>query len=380
MFKIIALLSPVFVSLFWAIILHGDMKRHSAPQKFLSGFMILLVVLFTVKFFNFEPLPAIYVHFDILHKYVGCLVFPVYHIYFRLLTVDEKFSWKAHGRYFILPTIFAVIYAVGVFLTPYIEYKTFLFDKQAFSNSPQVHFLKIMNKLINYYVMVQVVVNLVRNSLLLRKYGARAEQFYSDIQDGKYNNARMLNHMIIVNSVVTLICYLIFIRYNGMVYVFPTYYAVLTYMIGYMGYKQKPVNPTFDLTPDRLTENSATQLLPGTQKKILHKLFVEFEEKKIYLNSQLNILDIVRAVGSNRTYISAIINQEYNQNFCSFVNSYRIEELERIIYEYPDAANEVLAERSGFGSINSMKRAISAKTGLSITKWKKQILIKGKSA
>jgi hypothetical protein len=36
--------------------------------------------------------------------------------------------------------------------------------------------------------------------------------------------------------------------------------------------------------------------------------------------------------------------------------------------------NEVLAEMCGFGSVNSMKRAIFAKTGLNLTEWKQQTL------
>jgi AraC-like DNA-binding protein len=89
-------------------------------------------------------------------------------------------------------------------------------------------------------------------------------------------------------------------------------------------------------------------------------------------------MDVVQTVGTNRTYISAIINQQYNQNFCTFVNSYRIEELERIIHENHDIPNGILAEKSGFGSLNSMKRAIFLKTGLSVNEWRKNQLLSKK--
>jgi len=98
--------------------------------------------------------------------------------------------------------------------------------------------------------------------------------------------------------------------------------------------------------------------------------------KKKSLNSQLNILEIVNLVGANRTYISAIINLEYNQNFCTFVNTYRIKELKKLIIQNPEYPNEVLAEFCGFGSVNSLKRTISSKTGMSITDWKAQFLLK----
>jgi len=373
MLRLFALLTPVFVALFWTIILFSKSERHSIPRSFLSKFMLLLLVLFTVKFFNYQPLPEIYPYFDLIHLYAGCLVFPVYHIYFRLLTIDEKFSWKTHVRYLIFPIVLVSIYGVAVLLTPRVEYRAFLFDKLAFPNSPRVHFLNMLRPVISFYILFQVILYLIKNFRLIRKYGERAEQFYSDIRDGKYNNARMLNYMIVINSTITILCYLIFKRNAGMVVLFPLLYAVVAYMIGYMGYKQKPINPTFDLILNKQPGNNTGQGLSAVQQKILDKLVLAFEEEKIYLNSELNILDVVQVVGTNRTYISAIINQQYNQNFCGFVNGYRMEELERIIHENHNATNEVLAESCGFGSVNSLKRTVSAKTGMSISQWRKQL-------
>jgi len=373
MLRLIALLAPVFVTLFWAIILFAERERQSIPRSFLSRFMVLLMVLFTVKFFYYQPLPTVYPYFDLIHLYAGCYVFPVYHIYFRLLTIDEKFSWKAHARYLIFPTLLVTTYAAGVFVTPWVEYKAYLFDAHAFPDSPQVHFLAAVRPLISLYILLQVFIYLFKNFRLIRKYGARAEQFYSDIQDGKYNNAKMLNYMIVVNSAVTVICYMLFKRNSNMVILFPLLYAVVGYMIGYMGYKQKPINPTFDLEPVTPADNNTVPDLPDIQKNILPRLLEAFEVQKIYLNSQLNILQVVQLVGANRSYLSAVINRHYNQNFCSFVNGFRIEELHRVYAGNPDCSNEILAERCGFGSVNSLKRSVYAKTGMSITEWKDKV-------
>ena len=372
MFRIIALITPVFVSLFWAIILNGNRKSHSRPRSFLAILMLLMVVLFTVKFFNFEPLPDIYPYFDVIHVYIGCMIFPIFHIYFRLLTVDEKFSLKAHARFLIPPFILVSAYALATLITPGIQYHSWLFDKHAFPDSPRIQFLNVILPLIYYFTELQVIFYLVCNTVLLRKYGDKAEQFYSDINDGKYINARILNYMIFVNSVVTIITYFIFLKFSWMIYVSPTIYAIYVYLIGYMGYKQKAINPTFDLIMDAQTESNIEQILPALFDKLLRKLLVEFEVNKIYLDNQLNILDVVQAVGTNRSYISTVINQQYNQNFCSFVNGFRLQELQRVYTQNPDYTNEVLAECCGFGSVSSLRRAVYAKTGLSVTEWKNQ--------
>jgi AraC-like DNA-binding protein len=97
-----------------------------------------------------------------------------------------------------------------------------------------------------------------------------------------------------------------------------------------------------------------------------------FEKEHIHLESKLTIQDVALKVGTNRTYISSLINQHYGVNFCSFVNNLRVEEMERMMKENPKATNQMLAEACGFGSVDSLKRAVQSKTGLSISAWKRQ--------
>jgi AraC-like DNA-binding protein len=338
--------------------------------------MLFPFIIFTCHLLYFAPYPEIYPFFDVALQYASLMVFPVYYIYFRLLTVDVKFSIKAHARFFIIPTILAIIYGAGVLLTPKIEFRAWLSDQNAYPESPYIRFLSVMRYIIRITYLIQVIVSVTANFLLIRKYASKAEQFYSDMQDGKYNNALMLNRSIIVMGAAAFIFTSVGRHYlmtqNMMIYIGWTIFSAMLFIIGYMGIKQKPINPTFDLETDIQIQNDGKDL-PVSQKIILRKLLLEFEQNKIYLNNQLNILDVVKAIGTNRTYISAIINQQYNQNFCAFVNSYRMEELERIIHENHDVSNEILAEICGFGSVNSLKRAVMAKTGMSVSDWKKQV-------
>ncbi len=377
MLRTIILLLPVYVTLFWSIALAGNEIKHSIPRRFLGKFMLFPFIIFTCHLLYFAPYPEVYPFFDVVLQYASLMVFPVYYIYFRLLTVDGKFSIKAHARFFIIPTVLAITYASGVLLAPKIEFRAWLSDQNAYPASPAIRFLSIMRFIIRITYLIQVIVSVTANYLLIRKYASKAEQFYSNLQDGKYNNALMLNRSIIVMGtaafVFTLLGRQYLISQNMMIYIGWTIFSAMLFIIGYMGIKQKPINPTYDLVTDMQVSNDDIKQLPVSQKVILKKLLVEFEQNKIYLNNQLNILDVVQAIGTNRTYISAIINQQYNQNFCAFVNSYRMEELERIIHVNHDVSNEILAETCGFGSVNSLKRAVMAKTGMSISEWKKLV-------
>lgn len=379
MIRIIILLSPVFVTFFWAIALIGNKKKISTPRIFLSRFMIFPLVCYITQFLYFEPLHRIYPYFDFAYQYAGSLILPVYYIYFRLLTVDEKFSLKLHARYLAIPAFLATLYCIGAILTPRNEYLTWLFDEHAFTESPSIRFLGVMRMILRIQFLLLVIITFVGNQILLHKYGERAEQFYSDSKDGKYNNAKMLNYSVIIICVASFVAVAIGRRLlmskDTIIYVVWSISTAMMYFIGYMGYKQKTINPTYDLQNIHDELNQPGETLNVAQKELLNKVLNTFVDEKIYLNSQLNIMDLVQAVGTNRTYISSIINQQYKQNFCSFVNGYRVEELKNKILENKDYTNETLAESCGFGSVISLRRAVSAKTGMSLNEWKKQILL-----
>jgi len=378
MLRTILLLSPIFVALFWSITLVGNDKKNSVPRRFLGRFMLFPLIIYISHFLYFSPLPDIYPYFDVLLQYASLLVFPIYYIYFRLLTVDEKFSLSAHYKFLTIPTIIALVYGIGVFFTPSNEFRAWLFDENAFPDSPYIKFLSIMRIIIRVIYLLQVVLSVTGNFLLINKYGEKAEQFFSDIQDGKYNNAKMLNYSIIFMSIAaftfTALGRSFLMPKDTMIYWGWTVFSAMLYIIGYLGVTQKAINPTFDLNIDKPDTPLEGIPLSTAQLVILDKIQHLFTEKRIYLNSQLNILEVVNEVGTNRTYISTIINQQYGQNFCSFVNNYRIEELERVIVLNPLYSTEMLADCCGFGSVNSLKRTIIVKYGLSIAEWKRQTL------
>jgi AraC-like DNA-binding protein len=357
----------------------ANSKNHSTPRVFLSWFMLFPFIIFFGHFLYFAPLPEIYPYFEIPMYLGSIMVFPMYHIYFRLLTIDEKFSLKKHSKYLIPGILLIGIYGIALLYTPKNEYRIWLYDNTAFPHSASIQFLATMRQICKFTYLIQVVLTVIANYLLIKKYSDKAEDFYSDIQDGKYNNAKMLNNTIVIMGVSAFVIaimgrYLV-ISFNMFIYIGWSVFSLGLYLVGYMGLKQKPVNPTFDLLIENEIQNESIEISDLSKQNLLNKLEYEFNSNKIYLNSDLNILDVVLAIGSNRTYISLIINQKYNQNFCSFVNTFRIEEMKQVLSEDAKISNEKLAESCGFGSVSSMKRAVLSNNGLSMSEWKKTALI-----
>lgn len=82
-----------------------------------------------------------------------------------------------------------------------------------------------------------------------------------------------------------------------------------------------------------------------------------FNDDMIFRNPDLKIWDVCNMLGTNRTYVSKVINREYGRNFCNHVNHYRVQYAKRLIVKNSQLTNEEIAENSGFGSVNSLYRA-----------------------
>lgn len=378
MIRTLILLSPVYISLFWIISLQSNKKNLSTPARFLSSFFLIGAVCFFGQYLFFAPYPAIFPYWEPFLAYFGSIAFPVYYIYFRLLTVDDKFTLRKHAKYLIVPILIATVYTVGILLTPFEQYKAWLYNESLFPDSSHIQFLGIMRKTVKLTFVVLLVITFVLNQGLLKKYAHKAEQYYSDMEDSKFNNARLMNYFLIFISLSSFIAHAVgrklLLPSNMIIDTIWLIFAVSLYGIGYMGFTQKAINPTFEPEENNIETTAAGVELNISQQLILKKLLELFEYDKIYLDSNLNINDVVQRVGTNRSYISGIINQQYNQNFCTFVNSYRLIELEQVFRTNPGISNEQLAEKCGFGSFNSMKRAIASRSGMTLPAWKGSVL------
>lgn len=76
-------------------------------------------------------------------------------------------------------------------------------------------------------------------------------------------------------------------------------------------------------------------------------------------NPKLKLSDVARMVGTNRTYLSRFFNEENGQTFYDFVNNYRVEHATQLLRTSSYTVLEV-AEKSGFNSVSTFRRAFVA--------------------
>ena len=110
------------------------------------------------------------------------------------------------------------------------------------------------------------------------------------------------------------------------------------------------------------------------KKNLKTDLVLLFEGKKVYLKSTLSINEVAGMLNTNRTYISNLVNSEFNLSFYQFVNKFRIQEAARIIRESPDLSTNEVANLVGFNSISSFITAFKLHKRCTPKEYKRKIL------
>lgn len=83
-----------------------------------------------------------------------------------------------------------------------------------------------------------------------------------------------------------------------------------------------------------------------------------FAVKQVFLNPNLKLSDVARAVGSNRTYVSNYFNRQQGSTFYDYVNGWRVEYSLRLLLD-TDHSIKAVARMSGFNSDTSFIRTFS---------------------
>ncbi|MDL2282040.1 helix-turn-helix domain-containing protein [Parabacteroides sp. OttesenSCG-928-G06] len=150
----------------------------------------------------------------------------------------------------------------------------------------------------------------------------------------------------------------------------------------WMGFRQEDV-PTEDHIP-QVEEAAAEKIECAEQEDVNDELSKEplyrypmermktrltdyFEKEKPYLNPELNLGDVAQALHTNKTYLSQLINGEFQMNFYTFVNQYRIRYAIALIEKQNGQKLETaqLITESGFKSRSVFYKQFRDTTGYS---------------
>ncbi len=363
----------------------SDTKQAGIHPRYLLG------IIFTLTGFLFIPnmIQDIYKYntgisglltFDIT---VNLFLIPLYFFYFRKLTKPKKLkTWEASLHF--LPAF--IVFATGVIMLP-----------------AQSHNLHELSPLLDIFRTICLVIQVLLLTIyvicilkLKREHVSDLKENYSQV-DGI--DLRWINHAIplailyalivlITSTVPTMWSHYIF-HTSSIIFVFYLFihalnepyihYSVQHHQETIVELPTKSIQDTVSNTPTSEISQVFPPLpekylknLKGKREKMKDELVRLFDEKEIYTNGNLTINDVAALLGTNRTYISNVINNEFGFSFYQFVNKYRIQKASILFIEQPNLQIQEVASLVGFNSLSSFISSFKLNEGITPKQWKQR--------
>lgn len=378
--------APMFVCLFWAILLLLDGKLNLS-KKYLAFFLFLSAVNYFVHATYFNQQYSLFGFMDNIWVFTSLSVYPLYYYYIRLLTRDIKIDLR--WSWLLLPSLSVSVFSFVIYfaMSPE-ELDIFIhgvmYYKQGYTKPyPQLVNLQIFRILLfNIFFLLQVILSVYYGYKLIVQYNKEVKEFYSDTGGKDLTPLKWVIFAFLFASSVSLASLALgknFFIDKGCLIVIPSVtHSLFLFFIGYVGYHQNFTVVDFFSDVDDYNEEALaaeeikeSSLKSKITKEQLYDLVVEDE---LYKNPELRITDIALMLATNRTYISRIVNEEMETNFCDWINSYRIEYVKTLM-ENPECNNLSLleiAEMSGFSSLSVFYRVFKSKEGVTPGKYREE--------
>lgn len=360
------LYTPMYVTFFWSIMLLSAYVQNNRAKHFLGFFMLVAFLLYLSHVLYFKQYVSLYSVFDSIYVFANLAVYPLYYLYLRLLTVET--ACKIKNLLHLIPALLFSILSI-VFLiamdSPYQYFeKRMGINDRALTVVENFHFQLYVA--IRIVFLIQVLYYSIAGLKLVRSYESRVVEFYSNTEGKSITWARMLLYSFLVTSFSSALLNFIgrtyFLNSAYLLAIPSILFSVLQFFIGFQGYLQN--HSVNDMIHDEQDgEHIGEQSFPP----ILHRKLIELmENRRIYRQPDLKITHVCLHLQTNRTYVSNLINKEFNCSFSEFINRYRIKEAVELL-QSPQGKSLSVAEvgmQCGFGSLNSFIRTFKQVEGL----------------
>jgi len=316
---------------------------------------------------------------DFVHVVIAPLCPFFYYLFIRFLTARE--GVRAKDFAFLLPILAIWGLILGLdFGMGAKSWEDFINLSLAGKITEGGLTMKLSYWLLKVFLAVEFAAAFFYGNYRMKIYHSEVENYYSELigfadsmdrYTGIYTWIAMFLCIVLCISTNT-----ISIEANPLIVVILLGAAVVLYYVGNYSYgiEQSTEDLVEMLERDNKLEaerkaKEAAEIAAGTgsAKSSLAKYSAALKEaldQQVYLEPGLELVDLAERLGTNRTYLSNIIHDEYGQNFAEFVNSrrikYAIELMQQSDEQYP---MRYVAVKCGYSSLQTFYSNFARYTG-----------------
>jgi len=299
----------------------------------------------------------------------------VFYFYIRrLISLSE--TTRKDFWHFIFPLFVFCVNTVFVLLLSG-ESKTLLTQWYMKHSMPSEQNYFFINNIFDVLISLQVFFYIYLLFKIRKKHDSLISTHYSDIE-----NKRLywLNYLFWI-FFASLIAYVVlgnienFIIDTDSKIVYFSFQIVIMAFIFTMGIKQESTIDSF--TNDVTNSDEENIISEEETTRLLQLLESYMKQSKPFLNHELRITELAKALQTNRAYLSFVINETYQMNFYNYINQFRIEEFISIyrLNVNKNLTYEAIAEKAGFKTKSSFYTAFKKLKGQTPAKYLSKTLL-----
>jgi len=369
MIKDIAVLSPLYVTAFWGIVLLSSYPKNK-PKFLLGIFMFVSFLLHITHYFFFTENYLAYFHTESLYLFASLTLYPLYYCYIRLLTIESSFRIKN-----LLHFIPAIMLGLTSLITGF-----FFNDQQRLDyielfvmrkNTSGIAFLSVAGIKSTIFIisrivfLIQVFFYLLKGVILTQQHEKRIARFYSNTEGKSIQWVRMVTFSFFVTSIMSFIFAIIgrnvFLLNANLLLIPSITFSLLLYFIGYLGNRINQVILEPSLTQSQLSGSQINYV-----EKMREKFSLLLKDDKIFKSPELILSYLSDTLNAQNPEVSLLINEEFKTDFRNFANKYRIAVAKELIVKSINSgiSLEAVAVESGFDSMNTFTRVFKDYEGI----------------
>lgn len=299
---------------------------------------------------------------------------PLLYLYIKALT---GYGFRLSGKHFLhfIPFVLNTLYFIPFHLQSSTEKVAAV---EEFLRHPSaVSYIVLMVRITHAFIYIFFCIRLVQ------AHAGKVKESFSTVEKV---NISWIRHLLIVFIVIWLVVLVLYYfiphspakeKLNFSLIYFLVSLSI--FFIGYRGMSQPEIFSAIPGDSQYLIEAKGkkyekTGLAPGDAKSLLDRLSRFMTLEKPYLEPELTLPQLAKALDIPLHHLSQVINDKLQQNFYKFINSYRVEEAkERLIHN--EIGKEKLIKIAfdvGFNSLPTFNRVFKELTGQSPSEFRKR--------
>lgn len=234
-----------------------------------------------------------------------------------------------------------------------------------------------------FFQIIQYASYLSASLIILHRYESSIRDFFSDVEA---KTLRWLRIMITIDYVSLIIVSVLLFLHILNIYDISHSYAVsrvtfilsslCIYVIGYFSMQQPDIiNINMKKNePETSGKYEKSKIDRETLESYMKELTSHMETEKPYKNPDVTLKELADSISLSYHVISQVINSGFNQNFYSYINTYRIREAEKILSDPKRNDDKILtvAYDSGFKNKSNFNTFFKKITNLTPSEYRKK--------